>query len=306
VHQEVAFFDVQETGELCSRLSTDVALLNDLVTYDVANRVGSLLTVIICTTYLFFLSPMLSAVMFATFPLVFIVSRRYGDWFEKLSKSTQDELAGGSAVAYEALVNIRTVKAFSREEDACQRYDAKVSEAYRVGVEMAHARGKYRSTTTMLDGIANAAVLWVGAFEVLTGHMTPGDLTTFTIFAAQISSNAGELFGLFAGVSTALGATQRVFQLIDRPPLISPSGGIVLPEFRGKVELRGVSFAYGSRPNSHVLRNLSLTLEPGTVTALVGGSGGGKSTVASLIMRFYDPNKGGTVFIDGVPLPGSS
>ena len=111
VSMEVAFFDEEETGELNNRLSADVGLLNDLVTYEVANRVGSLLTVLACSTYLFLLSPVLAGVMFATFPVVFAVSRKYGQWFERLAEGTQDQLAGGSAVAYEVLANIRTVKA---------------------------------------------------------------------------------------------------------------------------------------------------------------------------------------------------
>ena len=187
VHQDVAFFDASKTGELTNRLSADVGLLNDLVTYEVANRIGSLLTVLACSAYLFLLSPLLFGVLIATFPVVFAVSKRYGEWFECLAKGTQDELAGGSAVAHEILTNIRTVKAFSCEKEACEKYGAKVDETYGIGVQMSHARGKYRASTAFLEGLANAGVLWVGAFQVLKGHMTPGDLTTFTIFAAQVT-----------------------------------------------------------------------------------------------------------------------
>eukprot|EP00656_Telonema_subtile_P043990 TRINITY_DN5029_c0_g1_i2.p1 TRINITY_DN5029_c0_g1~~TRINITY_DN5029_c0_g1_i2.p1 ORF type:complete len:390 (-),score=104.32 TRINITY_DN5029_c0_g1_i2:582-1751(-) len=195
-------------------------------------------------------------------------------------------------------MNVRAVKAGSLEERQRCLYEDRITEATAQSVKMAYARGVQRSVTVILESFGQIALLYAGALEVLHGHMTAGELSAFFLQANQVMSSTQDLLALYSQFQAAIGATRRVFQLIDLSPGLQDSGTCLEP-IQGRIELCNVHLQYGD--TRHALKNVSLCFEPSTVTALVGSSGSGKSSIASLVLRLYDPTQG-VLKLDGRPL----
>ena len=224
----------------------------------------------------------------------------------RLSKATQDALASATETAEESISHIRTVRSFSREALQAALYSEKIHTTFLLGRKIAWLYGVFIGIISLVAMGAMILVLWYGATLVLAGEMTTGVLTSYVLYTLTVGIALAALSGLFAQWMSALGACDRVFELMDRLPGITdetaqpPSGPFV-----GQVDLDNVRFAYPARPDVEVLKGISFSLHPGTVTALVGSSGHGKSTVVSLIERFYDvPDDGahGEIRIDGRPI----
>jgi ATP-binding cassette subfamily B protein len=253
--------------------------------------------------YLFYLSWKLTLVSLSLIPVVAVILRRFGVFVRNVSKEIQEALARASEEAEESFSNVRTVRSFGQEERQLDRYGKRIDESFQLGRRMAWAWSVFAAFISLVGGGSVIAVLFYGGKLVLDGEMTVGTLTSYVIYTLTVGFAFGGMSDLFAVFMKAAGASERVFELIDRQPAFPLKGGkhLSAAELRGRVELRAVSFAYPSRPTQHVLRDFSIALEPGTVTALVGPSGGGKSTVVSMIERFYDPTSG-VVVVDGVDL----
>ena len=303
---EVGFFDVTRTGELINRLSADTTILKDAVTINVSMALRWASTVIVGIGFLFLSSWKLTLVMLSVVPLVAVGARVYGRRIKTLSKATQDALASATETAEESISHIRTVRSFSREALQAALYSEKIHTTFLLGRKIAWLYGVFIGIISLVAMGAMILVLWYGATLVLAGEMTTGVLTSYVLYTLTVGIALAALSGLFAQWMSALGACDRVFELMDRLPGITdetaqpPSGPFV-----GQVDLDNVRFAYPARPDVEVLKGISFSLHPGTVTALVGSSGHGKSTVVSLIERFYDvPDDGahGEIRIDGRPI----
>jgi len=324
MEQEIGMFDVTKTGELVNRLSADTTILKTACTTNIAQTLQSIVQVIISVCYVFFLSWKLTLIVLSVLPVVVVAGRFYGQYYRKQSKINQDRLAEATTVAQESIALIRTVKSFSQEPHQQKMYDVAILATYKQGVKMALATGAFMAFFSILANVGIGAVVWYGASQVMNGHMNPGDLATYVLLTIQIGFSFGAFVNLYSTVMKALGASERVFQLIDRESAIPSEGGATcgavsyvnghdqgtttttsssstLPSLdksataslvHGYVELKNVSFAYPSRTEMVVLKNLNLSVRPGKITSLVGESGGGKSTVAKLVMRFYDPIEG--------------
>lgn len=298
--REIAFFDAERTGELINRLGADTGVLQNAVTVNVSMALRFGLQAAGSLGILFWTSARLSMLMLAMVPVVAIGAAVFARYVRNLSRRTQDALAAASTVAQEVISNVRTVRSFAREAGEVERYSSRVQEALSMGRQMGLAYGAFQGAGSVAGFGAIALVLWYGGHLVMDGTMSVGTLTSFMLYTFYLALSLGALAGLYGDYQRAIGASQRVFELLAQPPALLP-GVRQLSELQGRVRLEGVRFAYPSRPDVTVLERVDLELPPGKVVALVGPSGGGKSTVAALLSRFYDPVEG-RITLDGTDL----
>jgi ABC transporter fused permease/ATP-binding protein len=301
MRQEIAFFDEHRTGELTNRLASDTTVLQDTVSEDIAMGLRFFASVAGGLFFLVYTSPELTLVMLSVVPPVVLGAVAYGRRVRKLSRDVQDALARGSEVAEETLAGIRTVRAFAAEDAEIRRYGDAIYRAFDLARKRIGIAGVFIGVASFAAYGAAALVLWYGVHLVTAGSLTIGGLTSFLVYTLLVAFSLGGLSDLWADFNKASGAAARVFELLDRAPRMPSSGGAKLPRVAGKVELVGVHFHYPTRRDAPVLRGIDLAMQPGEVVALVGASGAGKSTIAALMMRFYDPDQG-AVFLDGWPI----
>jgi len=296
--QEIGFFDERRTGELTSRLGSDTATIQSAVSANVSMGLRNLAQAVGGIGFLLFTSPVLTGLMMLVVPAVAIVAVLYGRRIRGLARDVQDAVAAAGEVAEETLSGIRTVRSFAAEESEGHRYSAKVQRAYELARRRSSAASIFFAAASFGGYTSAALVFWYGGRLVVGGQMTVGGLTSFLVYTLIVAFSLGALADLWADFMRALGAAERVFELIDRQPGMAPRGGLEIQEVRGHVELRGVRFAYPTRKDVRVLDGVDLELRPGELVAVVGPSGAGKSTLASLIGRLYDPDEG-SVSLDG-------
>ncbi|MDP2312017.1 MAG: ABC transporter transmembrane domain-containing protein [Pseudomonadota bacterium] len=301
IRQEVGFFDAQRTGELLNRLSADTGLLQNSVTVNVSMALRFSLQALGSLVLLFYSSWRLTALMLAVVPFVAIGAVVFMRVVRTISKQTQDALAAATTVAEETLGNIRTVRSFAREELEVERYGARVDESFALGRRLALTYGTFQGAMGFAAFSAIAIVLWYGGGLVIDGVMKDAELISFMLYTVFLAMGLAGVSGLLGDFNRAIGASERVFDLLDRAPGVVTNGGKRPENLRGHVTFEAVDFSYPTRPDAPVLRAVDLELEPGRVLALVGASGGGKSTVAALIARLYDPDAG-RIRLDGVDL----
>ncbi|XP_069135768.1 uncharacterized protein [Argopecten irradians] len=298
IQQEVAFFDVNRTGELCNRLSSDTQVLQNAVTVNMSMLVRNILQLIGSLGFMFYLNASLTGVLLSVVPIVSLGAVQYGKLLKKLRKKFQDKLADAGTMAEESLSSLRTVRTFSAEGKAGHMYGVEIDESYNVGKKLALVTGGFTGVIGTVAYGAISVVLWYGGKLVYDNEhgtptgLTPGILTSFLLYTLQVALAFTFTTALYGDFMQAVGASVRIFDLLDRQPKVSNENGIVLGSIDGRVQFDNVKFTYPSRPETEVLKGISFTLEPGKVLALVGPSGGGKSTIVNLIERFYDPDSG--------------
>ncbi|HUS65263.1 MAG TPA: ABC transporter transmembrane domain-containing protein [Kofleriaceae bacterium] len=290
--QEVAFFDGERTGELMNRLSGDATVLQSAVSANISMALRNLVQAMGGIVLLFFTSPMLATMMIGVVPAIAVSAVAYGRRVRRLSKEVQDRLADAGAVAEESLSGLRTVRSFAAEDIEHRRYGKALDDAYALTKTRARASATFFAFVSFAGYAAAALVFWYGGRLVSDNRMSAGQLTSFLVYTLIVGFSLGALADLWADFMKAAGAAERVFALLDRTPMIAPSGGERPADVVGHVELDGVRFVYPTRPEVTVLDRLDLTLRPGEVVAVVGPSGAGKSTIAALLARFYDPSEG--------------
>ncbi|ARA93965.1 ABC transporter ATP-binding protein [Rhodothermaceae bacterium RA] len=296
------FFANQRTGDLTSRLTNDVSSVRNAVTNALVNLLTQALTLAGSVVLMVTLNWRLSLIIFAVVPPTTLAARYFGRKIRVLARAIQDRLADTTAVAEEALMAVRLVKAFAREPYEVQRYNAAVENLFgeaRRRVVISQIFWSVVGTTFMM---ALVAIFWFGGTEVLAGRLTAGDLVAFIFYAFNIARSVGGLSQLYTVFNSAAGASERIFELLDTTPEVRDApGAATLPPVRGAVRFEDVSFQY--EPGRPVLRGITLSVEPGETVALVGPSGAGKTTLLNLIPRFYDPTAG-RLLVDGHDLRG--
>jgi len=295
------FFAHMRTGEVLSRLTTDIQLVDTLLTTSVSYALRNFLTLIGGVILLFFVSPKLTGLVLLIVPVLIVPLFVFGRQVRKLTVKSQDTFAGAVGFAGESVDAIETVQAFGREKSAIARFGAAVEEAFGVSLIRMRARAVMTAMiiVVMFGGVT--LVLWLGAQDVIAGHMTPGALLQFVLLSVFSAAAVGALGESWGDVQKAAGAMERIDELMRAVSAIAPPANpVALPQPPlGEVSMSAVDFAYPGRPDLPALKGFSLTVRPGETVALVGPSGAGKSTVFRLLLRFYDPQSG-LVSVDGV------
>ncbi|XP_037676740.1 ATP-binding cassette sub-family B member 10, mitochondrial isoform X2 [Choloepus didactylus] len=300
LRQEVAFFDKTRTGELVNRLSSDTALLGRSVTENLSDGLRAGAQASIGVGMMFFVSPSLATFVLSVVPPMSILAVIYGRYLRKLTKVTQDSLAQATQLAEECIGNIRTVRAFGKEMTEIEKYTNKVDYVMHLARKDAFARAGFFGATGLSGNLIVLSVLYKGGLLMGSAHMTVGELSSFLMYSFWVGLSIAGLSSFYSELMKGLGAGGRLWELIERKPLLPFNEGIILNEqtFQGTLEFKNVHFAYPARPEVPIFQDFSLSIPSGSVTALVGPSGSGKSTVISLLLRLYDPISG-TVNLDG-------
>jgi ATP-binding cassette subfamily B protein len=297
ISREIPFFDASNTGELVSRITDDTTKLRTTMSRNFPDVLRASTIVAGGMVYLFMMSWKLTLLSAAVIPPVVVTLKRYGNNVKKMGKAVQQELAESTSVATEALGNIRTVRAFVKENDVCAVYNGWMDASYVARREWALSSAVFQSSTQFFAGLAMCLMIWMGGSLVYDGDLTIGKLTAYLFYTVTIGQEMALLAGLYTDVMGAMGSSESVFDLLNKYK--DPGGR----KFQGPLEcirFDKVSFRYPGRPLHAVLTQFTMTLLPGRMVALVGPSGGGKSTVVALLMGFYPPSKG-VVFWNDTP-----
>jgi ABC-type multidrug transport system fused ATPase/permease subunit len=298
IEQEIAFFDEHKTGDLSSRLASDTSVLQSAVSANISMALRNAVAAAGGIAMLFYTSWKLTLVMLAVVPAIALGAVFYGRRVRRLSREVQDALGDAAAIGEESLVGIRTVRSFTAERAEVKRYGDAVEKSFVLAKKRTIVTATFMGVGTVAALSAIALVMWYGGRLAIAGTMSVGALTSFLVYTMFVAFSLGALGELWADFMRAAGAAERVFEILDRKPLMTRGVGLRPDTVRGEVELVGVDFAYPARKTVPVLRDLNLKLETGKVVAVVGASGAGKSTIAGMLSRLYDPTKG-VVRFDG-------
>ena len=298
-----AYFLKTRTGEVLSRLTTDITIVENLVGSSASIALRNLLSLIGALALLFVVSPKLAGLIILLVPMVVAPMFLFGRRVRKLSASAQDRFADAVGFAGESLDALDTVQAFGREKSAGLRFAHSVDIAFKASLARIQARAIMTALVIGLVFGGVAVVLWLGAHAVIMGTMTGGALVQFLFLSVMAAGSVGALGEVWGDVQKASGAMERISELLSaKPAIAAPALPKALPvPAQGSVEFDKVSFAYPGRPDLQALNGLSLSIRPGETVALVGPSGAGKSTVLRLLLRFYDPQSG-VIRLDGIDL----
>jgi ATP-binding cassette subfamily B protein len=292
------FFEHTKTGELLSRLTTDTTLIENVIGSSASVAMRNILLLVGAFTLLIVTSAKLTGLILIIVPLVLVPIITFGRRLRRLSRYSQDRVADASAMAEEILNAIATVQACNQEEHERRRFDHAIGLALSTAVQRIGVRAFLTAIVILMVFGAVVVVLWAGAHNVVRGEMTPGELSQFILYAVLLAGSTGALSEVWGDLQRAAGAMERIAELLHHEPEIrAPARPTPLPENgSAAVKLSRVSFAYPSRPNVIVLKDLTIEIEPGETIALVGPSGAGKSTIFHLLLRFYDPQRGHVTF----------
>jgi len=296
------FFTERRTGELTSRLSADTTVLQTVLSYNLSEFARQTLFLIGGIILLVITDSRLTATTLAVVPLVVGAAVVFGRALRKASTGVQDRIAEATGTADEAFSQIRTVQSYTAEAEEVRRYGAHLSEVIAAALRRARIRGTFFGILTFCGFGGVVAVLWQGGRQVLSGNLTAGALVSFLLYALYVAGAVGSLASLFGAYQEAVGAARRVFDLLETVSTVKdPVRPLKLPRpLRGEIVVDNVRFNYNPAL-PEVLQGVSLRIGAGEVVALVGPSGAGKTTVASLLPRFWDVSSGRITF-DGVDI----
>ena len=298
-----AYFEQARTGDILSRLTADIAVLQALIGSAVSLGARNVLTALGAFAMLIVTSPRLAAIVAVVVPLVVVPMLLFGRREKRLSRDSQDRIADLGAYAEETINGLRAVQAFTYEDQARRRFGETVERSFETAARRVRTRTMLILVVILFGFGAVTFALWVGGRDVVTGRMTGGELSAFVLYAVLLATSGASLSEVWGDVQRAAGAAERLLDLLaEEPSIRAPASPARLPTpVRGRIVFENVTFEYPTRPGQAALIGLSMTIEPGQTVALVGPSGAGKTTVLQLLLRFYDPVSG-TIRLDGVDI----
>jgi ATP-binding cassette, subfamily B, bacterial len=286
-------FEKRRVGELMSRITSDITQLQDVLSITLAEFFRQVFTLVGGIALITYLSWKLTLFMLATFPVLVVAAIVFGKFIRKISKKSQDELAATNIIVEETFQSIQAVKSFTNESYEVNRYTSSLNRVIEAALKAATMRGAFVSFVifALFGGIVG--VVWYGAALVAQGDMILADLLTFIFYTAFIGGSVGGLGDIYAQLQKTIGSSDRILEILEDPSeidLVSQESPKAI-EF-GKITIEDLHFSYPSRPSVEILKGISIDIEPGQKIAIIGTSGTGKSTLAQLMMRFYEPNAG--------------
>ncbi len=285
------FFTERRVGELLSRLGSDVTVMRSVLTNNLNTLLQQLLIMLGSIVIMIVLNWRLTMFILVMIPVVVLLGFVFGYYLRRISTEVQDELANASIVAQEVMSNVREVKSFVREDYEIERYNGAIHRALKAAVRQLRIRAVFGPSVGFMAFGGLSLILWYGGREVLQGRLTGGELIAFLIYGMTVAGSFASLVGLYTSFEEAIGATKRVFEILDTQSQIQDApNAVTLAHAEGRITFTDVSFNYDER--QRVLHNVSLDIAPGEIIALVGPSGAGKSTMFNLIPRFYDVSSG--------------
>ncbi|MFT0859104.1 ABC transporter transmembrane domain-containing protein [Ancylobacter sp. G4_0304] len=298
-----AFYDQAKSGELISRLTADTTQIKSAVGASASIALRNIVLFIGAAIMMVVTSPWLSAILLIAIPVIVAALIGSGRGVRRRSRGAQDTLANASAYAAEAIGSVRSLQANTAERAADSRFSTDVEHSFEAARQAVRARALLTGVGIFLVFASVVGILWAGANAVLAGTMSAGTLGQFVLYAVLAASGLGQLGEVWGEISQAAGATERIAELLDeRPHVRPPARPLALPQpARGAIAFTDVRFSYPTRPDVVALAGVSFQIAPGERVAIVGPSGGGKSTLFQLLLRFYDPASG-SIAVDGVDI----
>lgn len=293
----VNFFDNRRTGEIISRFTNDVTIIQNAAVNIPMTFFRQMILFLGGITIILYMNWKLTGLIVLLVPLIVIAARYYGVRIKKYSVKIQDELGSATTILEEVISSIRLVKSFVREDYEKGRFSDQVEKTFLIALSRLKLSATFGPVLIFLTYSITTAILWFGGLQVIKGNITPGELIAFILYAVMIAGPMGTFARLYTQVQEALGAMQRVFDLLDKQPeIVDVPNAPEIGHIKGRVKFNKVCFEY--TPGIPVLREINFECSPGEIIAIVGPSGAGKTTMINLLHRFYDPLRG-SIEIDG-------
>ncbi|MCJ8728435.1 hypothetical protein PDJAM_G00004440 [Pangasius djambal] len=303
LRQDIAFFDANKTGHLVNRLTADIQEFKSSFKLVISQGLRSVTQTVGCFVSLYVISPKLTGLMVVVLPCLVGAGALIGSFLRKLSRKAQEQVSKATGVADEALGNVRTVRAFAMEDRELETYAIEVEKSAMMNEALGRGIAVFQGLSNIVLNCLVLGTIFAGGSLMAHNDMTPGDLMSFLVASQTVQRSLASISILFGQMVRGMSAGARVFEFMTLEPTISLTGGGRIPHesLTGRVDFLNVNFSYPTRPGNQILKNLNLTLPPCKTVAIVGESGGGKSTVAALLERFYDPSSG-VVMLDGLDI----
>lgn len=297
----IPFLEERRVGELTSRITSDVTQVQGVVSLTLAEFIRQIIIFLGGVFIIIFTMPKLALIMLATIPIVVVSAMFFGRYIRKLMRARQDQLAATNVVVEETMQSIQTVKAYTNEDFEVKRYGQSLTEMVRISLKAAQMRGLFAAFIIFVMFGALFFIIWQAAQMVEKGEMLKGDLLDFAVFTGIIATAIASLGNFYTEIVSAIGATERILDIMDQPSEIAiqtPESKDKQQRFSGEISYRDVHFSYPSRLDVPVLKGVSFDIPAGSRIALVGASGGGKSTIMQLLLQFYGLGSG-EILVDG-------
>lgn len=288
------YFDKHRVGELNSRISADISLLHDSLTYTLAEFIREIIVIVGGITLLAFTSWKLTIFMLAILPAVVLTAVFFGRFIRKYSKTVQKKVAESNTIVEETLQGIRSIKTYTNELYEFNRYKSKSNEAALIGIKGGKYRGAFASFMILGMFGALVAVIWKGVSLMSAGEIDTGELFSFVIYSGFIAGTIAGIAGTFTQIQKFIGATEELFDVLKEETEDIDDAVEIAPDqhIKGAILMRDIRFSYPSRPGEIVLNGVSMDIKENQLVAVVGPSGAGKSTLTALLLRLHDPDSG--------------
>ncbi|KAM4642747.1 antigen peptide transporter 2-like isoform 1-T2 [Discoglossus pictus] len=300
VKQDIHFFEETKTGDITSRLSNDTARVSRSIAGNVNITLRMLVKCIGVYSFMFSISWKLTFLTFISSPLTWITQKVYNHYHEDLVQKVTDSIAKSSELAKEIIESVKTVQSFAAEEEEAQRYEESLQKTHKLQCNRDLVTALYLLVIRSINLGTQVSMLYYGQQLIMSGFISSGKMVSFIMYQMDSGDYIRSLVHMLSEITHSAAAAQKVFQYLDQKPLVSKKGTHCPDKLKGLFEFKNVTFSYPSRSDA-ALQNVSFSLPPGSVTALVGPSGGGKTTCVSLLQRFYEPQSG-EILLDGKPL----